>query len=191
MEPHWVILIVAAVILLLLLYYYNTFIGKRNLVDQAFSTIDVMLKKRCDLVPNLVATVKEYMRHEAGVLEKITALRARAIDPGLGRDERLQANNELGRGIGALMVQVENYPQLKADTNFLQLQRSLNETEEQLAASRRTFNAAVTDYNTAIQMAPGNLVAGLFAFRPRTLLEADERERRNPDVAALFNSRGS
>lgn len=172
---------------LIVIVYYNGFIAKRNRADQAFSTIDVMLKKRCDLVPNLVAVVKEYARHERDVLEKVTALRARAVEAG-NPDERLRANNELGHRLHGLMIQVERYPELKANANFLHLQHSLNEIEEQLAAARRTFNASVTAYNTSVQMFPGSMLAGWFHFTERPLLEIDARERENPDIGKQFNS---
>ena len=182
-----VLLIIIVVGCLFLVFYYNSFISKRNLADQAFSTIDVMLKKRCDLVPNLVASVKEYMKHEAGTLTKIAELRSKAMDNNAPVDERIAANNQLGRSLRGLMVQVENYPDLKANENFLQLQRTLNEIEEQLSAARRGFNAAVTDFNNATDMFPGNVLAGFFGFKRRELLAASEEERKNPDVKSLFN----
>lgn len=187
MSGLMILLIVILIAALMMVFYYNGFIAKRNRADQAFSTIDVMLKRRCDLVPNLVAVVKEYASHEREVLEKITALRSRAVESG-DADERLRANNELGHQLHGLMIQMERYPELKANTNFLHLQHSLNEVEEQLAAARRTFNASVTDYNTAIQMFPGTLLAGWFHFAPRPLLEIDARERETPEVGKLFNS---
>lgn len=180
-------LVAVCLVGLLAIVYYNGFVAKRNRVDQAFSTIDVMLKRRFDLIPNLVATVKEYARHERDVLEKITALRARALEAA-GPDDRLRAANELGHQLHGLMVQMEQYPELKANANFIQLQRSLNEVEEQLAAARRTFNASVTAYNTSIQMFPGSVLAGMFHFAERPLLEIDAGERENPDIGALFKA---
>ncbi|MDR0363286.1 MAG: LemA family protein [Planctomycetota bacterium] len=182
------IVVVVAVLAIAVLGYYNGFVAKRNLAAQAFSTIDVMLTKRADLVPNLVATVKEYMGYEAGTLTKITELRARALDRNLPADERVRANDDLGQGLRGLMVQLENYPQLKANENFLNLQHSLNEVEEQIAASRRTCNAAVTSYNTSLEMFPGSVVANWFSFGKKPLLEATERERVAPRVGDLFRS---
>jgi LemA protein len=166
---------------------YNSLVGKKNTVEQAFGTIDVMCKKRYDLIPNLVATVKQYAKHEAGTLERVAELRSRAVSGALAPDESIQLNNEITRAIGKIMVAVEAYPQLKASENFMHLQRSLNETEEQLSAARRAFNAAVTDYNNAVEMFPTNLMASLMNYRRRPMFEAAETERQNPRVNALFN----
>lgn len=184
----YVLVALAASLALLAIAYYNGFVAKRNGVHQAFSTIDVMLKKRADLLPNLVATVQQYMKHEAGTLERITQLRSRVTDARADEDARVQANNELTRLLGGLMLQVENYPDLKANRNFTQLADSLHVMEEQLSAARRTYNATVTVYNNAIQMFPGNLVAARFGFAPRALLEIAPEDRKTPDVKALFNS---
>ena len=182
-----VILIVVVVLAVgVYVLYYNGFVNKRNMAEQAFSTIDVMLKKRCDLVPNLVATVRQYMEHEASTLTKISEYRSRAMDPKAGTDARVSANNEMGRLLGGLMVQVENYPELKANVNFLNLQGSLNEIEEQLSAARRAFNAAVTDYNTSVEMFPGSIIASNHGFKRRALLEIAPADRERPDVHSLF-----
>lgn len=167
--------------------YYNAFVARRNAVEQAFSTIDVMLQKRFDLVPNLVATVQQYMRHEGDTLTRIAELRGRAADERADSDSRVQAANAMNRLIGGIMLQVENYPELKANANFTELQQSLEGMEEQIAAARRAFNAAVTLFNNSVEMFPGNIVAGLFGFRRRTLLETPEAERKNPDVKSLFS----
>jgi LemA protein len=180
------ILLGAAALVLVLIY--NSLVGKKNAVEQAFASIDVYLKKRYDLVPNLVAAVKEYMKHEAGTLERITALRARAADPNLSTDDKVALNNELGTALGGIRVAVEAYPQLKANENFMQLQRSLNEIEEQLAASRRSFNAAVTEFNNAVEMFPTNLMAGMMGYRRRPLFETPEAERKNVNVGQLFGA---
>lgn len=167
--------------------YYNSFVGKRNSADLAFSTIDVLLKKRYDLIPNLVASVKQYMTHESETFTKVAELRTRAM-AAPSADEAVALNNQLGAALRGLMVQVERYPELKANENFLQLQRSLNEMEEQLSAARRSYNASVTEWNNAVQMFPGNLFAGLFGFARRALLETPEAERANPDVGGLFKA---
>jgi LemA protein len=178
--------IVAAVVVLALFGMYNSLVGKRNQADNAFATIDALLKKRYDLIPNLVASVRQYMQHEAGTLTRITELRARATGGTLPPDEALAVNAQLGAALRGLMVQVENYPQLRATENFLQLERSLNEVEEQISAARRAFNAAVTEYNNAVQMFPTNLIAAATGFQPRKLFEVAEAERKTPDVGALF-----
>lgn len=167
---------------------YNTLVSKRNQADNAFASMDVQLKKRYDLIPNLVATVQQYTRHESETLTQITELRTKATSPWTSPEEAVHLNNELNRAMGRLMVQVEAYPDLKASANFEQLQRSLNEVEEQLSASRRAFNAAVTDYNDSVQMVPTNMIAGMFGFRPREVFEIADKERQNVDVKQLFNS---
>ncbi|MCL2000424.1 MAG: LemA family protein [Planctomycetes bacterium] len=171
---------------LLLVLYYNSFVTRNNHVMQAFSTIDVMLKKRCDLTPNLVASVERYMRHESSTLTRIAELRAKAGDGRASPDARVGAGNELGRLLGGLMLQVENYPQLKADTNFLQLGKTMHSLEEQLSAARRTYNAAVTSFNNSVELFPGNLAARLFGYGRRNLLEIPAEDRKVPDVKALF-----
>jgi LemA protein len=180
-------LIVLAVLAVIIFGMYNSLVGKKNAVEQAFGSIDVMCKKRYDLIPNLVASVKQYAAHEAGTLEKVTELRNRAASGKLSADETVQLNNQLTHALGRLMVTVEAYPQLKANENFIQLQRALNETEEQLSAARRAFNAAVTDFNNAVEMFPTNLMAGMMNYKRRALFEAAEAERQNVNVSALFN----
>ncbi len=179
-------LIVLAVIVFFVLY--NSLVAKKNQVENAFATMDVYLKKRYDLVPNLVATVQQYMKHEAETLTKVTELRARAQSGTLSTDEEVAVNNQLGRAIGNIMLQVEQYPDLKANQNFLDLQGSLNEIEEQLSAARRAYNASVTDLNNAIEMFPTNLLAGMMGYSRRTLFEISEGERQNVNVKELFQS---
>lgn len=175
-------------VLIVVFMMYNSLIGKKNMVEKSFASIDVMLKKRYDLIPNLVNTVKQYMKHEAGTLEKVTALRAKAMSGTATEDEVVDLNNQLGKMMGGIMVAVENYPDLKANENFMQLQRSLNEIEEQLSASRRSFNAAITDFNNAVEMFPTNIMAGMMGYKRRQLFEATEVERQNVNVGALFDS---
>ena len=182
----WVIIGMGVAVALAFVWMYNSLIGKRNQVDNAFAGIDALLKKRYDLIPNLVATVKQYMEHEAGVLNQVTELRARAMSGGLTSDETVELNNQIGQALGGIMVAVENYPDLKASENFQQLQQSLNEVEEQVSAARRAFNASVTDFNNAVEMFPTNLVAGMLNFHRRKLFEIPETERQAHDVKDLF-----
>lgn len=154
--------IVAGLILLFALIWagiYNNLIRRKNMVDNAFASVDVMLKKRYDLIPALVETVKGYMKHEQSLLMSITELRTRAISGNTGIREKLELDQAISSGLGQVMVSVEKYPDLKASQNFLQLQAALNETEEQLAASRRFYNSAVAEYQNAIQQFPSSLVA--------------------------------
>jgi LemA protein len=180
--------VVAGLFGIVLVALYNGLVGKRNAVENAFGAVDAILKKRYDLIPNLVAAVQRYLGHERDVLETITGLRAKAVSGNVSSEEAVDLNNRINRAVGKIMVAVENYPDLKASSNFLDLQRSLNEVEEQLSAARRAFNAAVTDLNNAVGMFPGNLVAGAFGFHPRAVFEIPEAERQNVDVKNLFAS---
>ena len=183
--PLLFLLIIPVVIVLFVIIVYNSLAAKRANVKNAFAGIDVQLKKRCDLVPNLVSSVKAYMKHESGTLEKLTELRTRAAaatDPA----ERLGLDRELSGALKNVMVQVEAYPDLKSSANVIQLQRSLNEIEEQISAARRAYNSAVTDYNLAIRIFPNNLLAGMFGFTETTLFEAAPEDRANPNVGDLF-----
>jgi LemA protein len=184
-------MILGGFVLLIVLFIvgmYNRLIGRRNMVENAFGGIDAQLKMRYDLVPNLVAAVKQYMQHEAGTLQRLTELRAKAIGGGLSTDEQVTLNNELGRSLRGILVAVENYPQLRASENIQQLQRSLNEVEDRLSAARRAFNAAVTDYNNAVEMFPTNVIAGMMGLRRRAVFEVPEAERQNVNVGELFKS---
>jgi LemA protein len=164
---------------------YNGLLRRRNRVDQAYSTIDVQLTQRYDLIPKLVETVKQYMGHERSLLEEITRLRTRAMESRTPAT-KMQADNELTQALGRLNVTVENYPQLRASENFVQLQRSLNEVEEQLAAARRAYNGAVLDYNNAVQTFPGSLMAGSMGFGTRQMFVAEEKKRADVDMRRLF-----
>ncbi|GAB1370632.1 LemA family protein [Candidatus Kapaibacterium sp.] len=183
-----IILVVAAIVLITIISIYNSLINKRNQVDNIFATIDVLLKKRYDLIPNLVSAVQEYMKHEQGTLTKITELRSRAMDTNLNSDEKVALNNQISQALNGIKVAVENYPELKANQNFIHLQGSINEVEEQISAARRAFNATVTDYNNSVQMFPSNIMAGIMGFKVKQLFQIDETERKNVDVKKLFNS---
>jgi LemA protein len=174
-----------AALLVLAVSSYNGLLRRRNRVEQAYSTIDVQLTQRYDLVVKLVETVKQYMGHERSLLEDITRLRARAIQS-TTPEAKLSADNELSRALGQLNVSVENYPQLRSSENFVQLQRSLNEVEEQIAAARRAYNGAVVDYNNAVQTFPNSLIAGSMGFGTRQVFTADERKRGDVDMKRLF-----
>lgn len=166
---------------------YNTLVRRRNRVEQAYSTIDVQLVQRYDLIPKLVETVRQYMTHERGLLEQIVRLRSAAIDSH-NPAERLRADSALSSALGQLRVAVENYPQLRASENFGQLQRSLNEVEAQIAAARRSYNSAVTDYNNAVQTFPSSLVANMAGFRTEEVYEAEAVKRGDVDMRQLFNA---
>lgn len=184
------IIIVGGLVILLFIIVigiYNSLIGKKNQVENAMGGIDVQLKKRHDLIPNLVATVKQYAEHERSLLDRVTELRTRALAGNIPEGERLQLETALSGALRSLMVSVENYPDLKANQNFLHLQASLNEIEEQISAARRTYNASVTDFNNAIEMFPSNIVAGMMGLSRKAVFEAEEVERQIPDVGQLFS----
>jgi LemA protein len=167
---------------------YNRLIGRRNAVENAFAGIDATLKMRYDLIPNLVASVKQYMQHEAGTLTRVAELRSRAVGGGLSTNEQVEVSNEISRTLKGLMVAVENYPQLRASEDFQQLQRSLNEIEDRLSASRRAFNASVLDYNNAVEMFPTNVMANMMGLRRRAMFEIPEAERQNVNVGQMFTA---
>jgi LemA protein len=183
----WIAIGIVIVILVFVVLMFNTLIGKKNQVINVFGTIDALLKKRYDLLPKLITTVKEYMKHERGVLEKITELRAKAVSGNLSDDQQVDLDNQISKLLGGIMVAVENYPQLKASENFMHLQRTMNEVEEQISAARRAYNAAVTDYNNAVEMFPTNIMAGMMSYKTKKVFEIPEEQRRDIDTEALFN----
>jgi LemA protein len=172
--------------LLILAGMYNSLVGKRNQIHNIVGTMDAMLKKRWDLVPNLTATVKGYADHERQLFEKVTEARARAQSGTLSDSEKVELDNAFSKMVGIVRMTVENYPQLKASENFLHLQRTLNELEEQISAARRAYNASVTDYNNAVQMFPTNIIAGMFNFPAQPLFQMETAERANPNIAPLL-----
>lgn len=191
MHTLTIILIAAPLAFLLLLgiILSNTLTARRNEADNAFASVDAYLKKRFDLIPNLVAAVQQYMVHEKSILTEITALRSEAMKTGLSSNETIEINNRMNRALHSVNVAMENYPDLKANTNILQLQASLNEVEEQLSAARRTYNATVLSFNNGVQLFPSNLIASMRGLRTRAYLETPDGERNNIDVDALFNKR--
>lgn len=174
-------LIVLAVIALLLIGIYNGLIRLKNRVDEAWSDIDVQLKRRYDLIPNLINTVKGYATHEKELLEKVTLARTTAMGaqtPG----EKEQAENMLSGTLKSLFAVSENYPDLKANQNFLELQRELTDTEDKIQASRRFYNGNVRDFNTKLQIFPTNMIAGMLNFTKRDFFAAEESEKENISV---------
>ncbi|MEK7159509.1 MAG: LemA family protein [Patescibacteria group bacterium] len=171
------ILIGAIVVLAVwLIAVYNGLIRQKNRVDEAFSDIDVQLKRRYDLIPNLVETVKGYMQHESGTLEKVVAARSAAMNAG-GLEQKAQAENMLSSILKSLFALSENYPDLKASQNFLQLQDELSDTENKIQASRRFYNGNVRDFNTKIQVFPTNIINSMLNFKAYEFFGADEKER--------------
>jgi len=171
-----------------LILMYNELVRKNNQVDFAYSAIDVMLKKRSDLVPNIVASVNKIMTHEKELFERITQLRSDIQDHQGDESERFAMENQMSQLLGQIKVTMENYPEIKSSENMMHLQRTLNETEEQISASRRVYNAAVVSFNYSIQTIPTNIVAGLSARKPKTYFEAEEQDKVNPSVKNLFGA---
>jgi len=188
MSTTLILVIVIAILLLVVISVFNSLTNKKNQVTNAFGSVDVQLKNRYDLIPNLVATVQQYATHEKELLTKITDLRTKALQQNTTPEDRVNLDNQISSALSGIMVAVENYPDLKASQNFIDLQRSLNEVESQIAAARRAYNAAVTDYNNAIEMFPGNLMAGMMLLKTRQVFTATETERGSVNVKDLFKS---
>ena len=184
----WVVIIIGVVVILSVVFIYNSLIAKKNQVKNVFGTIDALLKKRYDLLPNLVATVKAYMQHEKVLLAEITEMRAKAVSGRMSDDEQVVLDNKLSKMLGGIMVAVENYPDLKANENFMQLQRTMNELEEQISAARRAYNAAVTNFNNAVEMFPTNLAASMMGYKTKKVFEISPEQRENVDADRIFES---
>ena len=181
----WLVPLIAVLALAWVVAVYNRFVRLVMRSKEAWADIDVQLKRRYDLIPTLVAAVKGYVKHEAGTLEKVTAARVAAMDAG-GVEEKGKAENMLSGALKSLFAVAESYPDLKANTNFLELQRELSDTENKIQASRRFYNTNVRDLNTAIDSFPGNVIANAFRFEPREFFElGDETAARQP-VAVKF-----
>jgi len=184
MSTPLIILIVVGIILVLM---YNSLVAKKNQVENIFASVDTQLKKRYDLIPNLVASVSKYMDHEKSLLEEVTKLRSEANRPNISDKQKMDLDAKITKTLGSIMIAVENYPELKANENVMHLQRSLNEVEEQIAAARRAYNQAVTDYNNALEMIPTNLMASMMGYTKKDVFEITEAERKNVNVSELFN----
>ena len=162
---------------------YNGLVAGRNKVEEAFSTMDVFLKKRNGMIPKIVVTVKAYAKHEAETLEKVVAARNETAPLA----QRIDQEKQVSAAMRNLMVRLEAYPELKASTNFLQLQQQLTGIEGEIESSRRYYNGSVRQQNDRVQQFPSNVVAGMFHFEKMPLFQAEEYERRNVDVAGMFN----
>jgi len=183
----YIILGVAIGLAIIIAIMYNGLINRKNQVENAFGGMDAQLKKRYDLIPNLISTVQTYMKHEADTLTQITELRAKAVSGNISDEEKVNLDNMITSKLGGIMVAVENYPDLKASENFNQLQRTLNEVEEQISASRRAYNATVTSYNNGVEMFPANILAGMMKMEHKNVFEIPETQRENVNVGDLFN----
>jgi LemA protein len=181
----WVVLIIVAVIVILLLVLvgmFNKLVRLRNRAENAWAQVDVQLRKRYDLIPNLVETVKGYAAHERGTFEEVTAART-AAQQAQGVAEQAQAENVLTAALGRLFAVAEAYPQLRATENFQQLQAQLSDVEQNIAVSRQVYNDTVLSYDNALETFPTNVIAGMFHFNPREYFQTEDATREAPRVS--------
>ena len=180
----WIAIVIIVIIVLILLWAiatYNSLVDFRNRVKDAWSQIDVQLKRRFDLIPNLVETVKGYTKHESETLEAVIKARNTYVSATLPEDQ-MKADGELTKAISKLFALTESYPELKANTNFQALQQELTETESKIASARQFYNDTVMVYNNKVDMVPSNIIASLFRFEKEAFFEANETERQNVQV---------
>lgn len=177
--------IASAGILILLIGYiistYNRLVSNKNSLDESFSTMDVYLKKRWDLIPNLVETVKGYAKHEKDLFKEVTELRSKSYQD-LSLDEKNEINKKLTTTLNKLIAVAENYPELKANENFLDLSHELKNTEQDIANARKYYNANVRVYNNQVMIFPSNIIAKIFKFEKASMFEIEETERQNVKV---------
>ena len=189
-EPNMILLGILVLLIVFIIGIYNWLVTKRNKVKEAFASIDVQLKKRYDLIPNILTIANKFMEHERGLMENITALRAQALE--LSSDlnnvgDKLKLDGEISRQIGQLMVNMENYPQIKSDQTMLQSMQTYNEVEEHIAAARRFYNAAVLDLNNATELFPSSVIAAMFNFKQMPFFKVeDEKERQAVNAQEYF-----
>lgn len=181
MSPFFVTLGIIAAVSIYAISLYNKGVTLRNYVREAFSTMDVYLKKRWDLIPNLIESVKGYMEHEKGLLNQLTDLRTKNYSQ-MSNEEKLQANAQIGRIMPKFLAVAENYPNLRASENFSVLMNNLSSVEEDIANARKYYNGTVRSFNTFTEVFPSNIICGFFGFKPEKLFEIDDSERQNVKV---------
>ena len=181
-KTNVILICVVVVIAILMISGYNGMVSKQENVESALSDLDVMLQRRADLIPNLVSTVKGYASHETEIINKVTEARTKLVNAS-SVEEKSNANNALSSSLNALMVVVENYPDLKSSQNFIQLSDELAGTENRIAVARKDYNNAVKTLNTTIKKFPNNLLAGIFGFEQAIYFEADESSTEVPNVS--------
>ena len=179
----WIYIIIAIIALIIIYAFalYNSFVKLNNKVKEAFSTMDVYLKKRWDLIPNIVETVKGYAKHEKDTLKEVVELRNSAYDK-MSDDEKIKTNEQLSNGISKIMALAEAYPDLKTNENFKDLSNQLTKVEDDIANSRKYYNGVVRIYNNKVEMFPSNIFAGLFGYKSKAMFEASANERENVKV---------
>ena len=178
------LIVIIVIVVLILLYFistYNMLVGLRNKVKDQWSQIDVVLKQRNDLIPNVVETVKGYAKHEKETLDAVISARSKAVSATTSEEE-MKAAGEVTQALGRLFALSESYPELKANENFMKLQDNLNEMEEKIRYSRQFYNDSVLSYKNKLEMFPSNIVAGIFNFKPEAFFEATEDEKKTPEV---------
>ena len=178
-------LIIGIIVLVLIILYvfvtYNSFVKLKNRVKEAFSTMDVYLKKRWDLIPNIVEVVKGYAKHEKDTLKEVVELRNSVYDK-MDDETKVDTNNKITQGLTKIMALAEAYPDLKADKNFRELQTELSKVEEDIANARKYYNGSIRLYNNKVQMIPSNIVAGLFGFKTEKMFEIQVEEKENVKI---------
>lgn len=179
----WIYIIIAIIVLIVIyaLALYNSFVKLNNKVKEAFSTMDVYLKKRWDLIPNIVETVKGYAKHEKDTLKEVVELRNSIYDK-MSDEEKIKTNEQLSSGINKIMALAEAYPDLKANENFKDLSKQLTKVEDDITNSRKYYNGVVRIYNNKVEMFPSNIFAGLFGYKSKAMFEASANERENVKV---------
>ncbi len=177
----WIIGVLAVVVVIMFIIYYNKFVVLGNRIDNSLAQIDVQLKKRADLVPNLIDTVKAYAKHEKTIISEVTKARKELVNAG-SMEKKVQAGDKLQNALKSIFAIAENYPDLKANQNFLHLQQELSAIEDKVAYSRQFYNDSVLSYNNAIQVFPGKMFAGIYGVKEKPYLEISEAERKVPKV---------
>jgi len=177
----WILIALVALVIIMFISYYNRFVVLGNRIDNSLSQIDVQLKRRADLIPNLVEAVKGYMKHEKSIIQAVTDAR-KVLVGAKGVEAKVKADKKLEGALGKLFAIAESYPDLKANTNFLELQRELSATEDKVAYSRQFYNDSILSYNNICKQFPGNVFAGIFGKKPREYLQIAESERKKVEV---------
>ncbi len=179
----WIYIVIAVIVIIVLYAFitYNNFIKLKNMVKEAFATMDVYLKKRWDLIPNIVETVKGYAEHEESTLKEVVELRNSSYDS-MSDEEKVKTNQKISKDINKIMLLAESYPDLKASTNFQDLSRELSKVEEDIANSRKYYNGVVEMFNNKVEMFPSNIFAKLFGYKSKEMFETNNQERENVKV---------
>lgn len=181
MDTTYIILGILGILIIYIWSSYNNFIVLKTRIKEAFSGIDIQLKRRIDLIPNLIETVKGYAKHEKDIMENVTKARS-SLMSAKNIDDKLKASDEVGSALKSLFAVAENYPNLKANENFKELQRQLEDTEDKIAYSRQFFNTNILEYNTSVKTFPNNLIASMFNFKEESFFEATENEKKDIKV---------